>query len=570
MQDNSTFITFVTKVLCAFGSGDYASIDLDSSPFDGEMERQAIIALRELQLRNRRIEDVLQQCVIGDYSVSIEEVGKNDLIGRLINSTLDKLREVVRQTNLISRGDYSAEISPQSAKDELGTALFEMTKALREIAEVSYDISTGDFSRQVRVKGERDYLAQIINQMVSNLREMERQAKAIAEGDYTLEIGPRSERDELSKSIDKIMKIIRSQLVALQQSNQDLEDFAHVASHDLNAPLYKIKYSCDLLKEACEGKLRGSVYQLFDVIMRSCNQMNQLIGDMLAHAKVGGSAAQFSDINLNDLVDGVILSLSHETEGAGARIIRDPLPVVFGDKTSLLRLFQNLISNALKYRSSDPLLVEIAAYMEKGSWIFSIKDNGIGIDPNNHQRIFDPYVRLHTASEIPGTGIGLATCSKIVKQLGGRIWVQSEVGRGSTFLVSLPKAASQTPALKSSEAIRKKVLLVDDDEDQLLILATILEKGNFEIETVDSPIKGLDCLKQQQFDIVISDVQMPHMNGAEFISAVRRQSTIPILMLTSSGPEREQELRDLGANDFCTKRDTFTQLISKVMALLRA
>lgn len=569
MTTPEAFLPFIARIVSAFEAGEYQAIDLENRPFN-DQERAILDALRGIQRRHLHLEHVLRQCLIGDYSVRIADSDAIDPVGRLINEVFGKLREVVAQANAISDGDYSAEISPQSDKDELGSALFKMTKTLREIAEVSSNIAAGDFSKLVEIKSERDHLARTINMMICSLQEMARQAKEISEGNYEMKIGIRSEQDELAKSIDKMMKLIRSQLVALQESNQGLLEFAHVASHDLNAPLCKIKYSCDLIKDACEGKLQGNLFQLFDVIVRSCNQMANLIKDLLAHARVGGTTVVFTQVDLNEVVKDILADLSPQLHDAGAQVTVAPLPSVLSDRTSLMQLFQNLIGNALKYRGNRALLIEVAVCPDDEQWIFSIKDNGIGIDAVHHQRIFDAFVRLQASADVSGTGIGLATCKKIAKQLQGKIWVESEPGNGSTFYVAIPKSFSETSAGKSSKLPKRRILLVDDDNDQMLILATILEKGNFEVETSNSAVTGLESVCHTHFDLIISDVQMPIMSGTQFLKELRKNSTVPILMLTSSGPESEHELRALGANDFCTKRDAYTHLMSKVLLLLEA
>lgn len=569
MANQTAFLPFLVQTLGALEEGDYKSVDFSKFQCADETECQIVAMLERIQLRNIRLEEVLQRCVVGDYSSRLKALNVHDRTGHLVNKLLEKLNEVVRQANVISKGDYSAEILPQSDQDELGIALFKMTRTLREIAEVSLKIAAGDFSKQVEMKGDQDLLAQAINLMIGSLREMERQAKAIAGGDYSLDIGPRSAQDVLARSIDKMMRTIRSQLVALEQSNQGLSEFAHVASHDLSAPLCKIKYCCDLISEACQGKIRGNLYELFDVIIRSCNQMSQLIRDLLEHAQIGYAEKDCSDVDLNDLIDGIISDFSPEIERIGARISHEPLPRVQGDRTSLQRLFQNLIGNAIKYRGSAPLALVIAANGDEKHCTVSFKDNGIGIESSCHKKIFDPFVRLHTSSNIPGTGIGLATCNKIVMQLGGKIWLSSEPGKGSTFFVSLPRSESVTRAEAAVGGPSKKILLVDDDKDQLLILSAILEKGDYTITSLNSPAAGLEALRSQPFDLVISDVQMPNIDGAQFISEIRRHNNIPILMLTSSGPERCQELLTLGANGFCTKKDAFNHLLSKVRSLLK-
>lgn len=568
MTNHTTFCKYVKDTLQSFKRGDYSALDTEDPVLQTDDEREIVAALKAIQLQNRDIHDVLSKCADGDYSYQTLQNAQQNNTTILIQEVLEQLRSVVRQANTISLGDYSGEYLPKSEHDELGISLYEMTRSLREIAEVSTAISSGDFTKRVEAKGERDYLARAINEMIGSLREMERQANAIASGNYNLQIGPRSEHDELARAIDKMMKTIRSQMIDLKQSNQSLTEFAHVASHDLNAPLCKMKYSSELIREACEGKLQGSVTLLFDVITRSCDQMTALIRDLLEHASISGREASLEAVNLHEVIEEVRSDLSQNIIDAGVTLHIEPLPLVTAEKTLIRRLFQNLISNALKYRSSNPLELNIRAHSQEDSWLLSFRDNGIGIDPKYFQKIFDPFVRLNTSISIPGTGIGLATCRKIADQLGGRIWVESTVGTGSTFFVSLPKAASEIITAPTALPQKKKILMIDDDQDQLIIFSALLEKQDYDVSISTSSSIGLQILTDKPFDLVISDVHMPHLNGDELIVALRSTSRIPILMLTSSGAEREEELKALGANDFCLKNEAYHQLIPKVQRLL--
>jgi signal transduction histidine kinase len=365
MTDSKNFLAFILHTLKGLEVGDYSRVDTGNAAFDGELENTIIDTLRHILRRDLLNHEALRKCVIGDYSVALKNSDAHDITGSLIHAVLEKLRGVVQQANVIALGDYSAEISPQSERDELGIALYRMTKTLREVAEVSVAISSGDFTKQVEAKGKQDYLAQAMNNMIESLREVERQASAIASGEYNVQITPRSDRDELARSIDKMMRVIRSQLIALIESNESLTEFAHVASHDLNAPLCKIKYCCELISEACLGKLPDNVYKLFDVINRSCDQLLRLIGDLLEHASIDGCEPVLSEVDLHQLTKESISDLSEDLEAANARVLIRSLPVVLGQRTLLKRLLQNLIGNALKYRSKSPLILEIMTTEDK-------------------------------------------------------------------------------------------------------------------------------------------------------------------------------------------------------------
>jgi light-regulated signal transduction histidine kinase (bacteriophytochrome) len=173
--------------------------------------------------------------------------------------------------------------------------------------------------------------------------------------------------------------------------------------------------------------------------------MQQLISDLLAYSRVTTRGEAFGEVNCEDITDKALANLEVAITESGAAITRDSLPEVNGDRTQLLQLFQNLIGNAIKFHGDKPPRVHVSCGREKDEWIFSVKDNGIGIDPKYGESIFVIFKRLHGRDEYPGTGIGLAICRKVIERHGGRIWVESEPGSGATFYFTIP-VAGQTPA----------------------------------------------------------------------------------------------------------------------------
>ena len=166
--------------------------------------------------------------------------------------------------------------------------------------------------------------------------------------------------------------------------------------------------------------------------------METLINDLLAYSRVDTQGKAFGPVDTSEVLDQVVGDLKLDIEDSRAKITRDSLPVVVADASQMTQLFQNLISNAIKFQGQDPPKVHVAARQEDDGWLFSVKDNGIGIEPEHTERIFAMFQRLHTQDEYPGTGMGSAICKKIVERHGGNIWVQSEVGMGSTFYFSIP------------------------------------------------------------------------------------------------------------------------------------
>ena len=235
----------------------------------------------------------------------------------------------------------------------------------------------------------------------------------------------------------------------LLRSNEDAQRFAYVAAHDLRAPLNSAMMLLQLLQQKTEAKLRDDESQILALATANLQRLQALMSDMLAYAQVGG-AGKRTAVSLREPLQMALSNLQKDIEETGAQVNFGLLPTLRTDRYQLTLVFQNLISNAIKFRSDQPPCLQIGAKKEKGEWTVFIGDNGQGFDPQYAEQIFLPFKRLH-GPDTPGSGIGLATCKRIVERLGGRIWAEAAQGEGATFYFTLP-ANSSVPASAVSRA----------------------------------------------------------------------------------------------------------------------
>ena len=230
----------------------------------------------------------------------------------------------------------------------------------------------------------------------------------------------------------------------LIRSNEDLQQFAYVASHDLQEPLRNVASCLQMLEKEYKNKLDANGEQYINYAVEGAVRMKTLILDLLAYSRVvtKGKAPERTDCE--QILERVLKNLSLSITETGAVITHDALPTVLADDTQLLQVFQNLIQNAVKFRREAPPQVHLSAVRNKNEWLFSIKDNGIGIESRHLDRIFVIFQRLHKRSEYDGTGMGLAISKKIVERHGGQIWAESQPGTGTTFYFTIPEKGLQT------------------------------------------------------------------------------------------------------------------------------
>jgi two-component system, chemotaxis family, sensor kinase Cph1 len=237
----------------------------------------------------------------------------------------------------------------------------------------------------------------------------------------------------------------------LARCNAELEQFAYVASHDLQEPLRMVASYTQLLSERYRGKLDESADKFIDYASEGAMRMQAMIRDLLAFSRVGRLGVACERVDCNAVMDEVLHSLSRVIQESGALVTYGELPVIWSCRSQIQQVFQNLVGNALKFRQQTPAIT-VTAEKSVNDWLFGVKDNGIGIAPEYFDKIFVVFQRLHSRTEYTGNGIGLAICKKIVERYGGRLWVESQIGQGSTFNFTVPIAVLETQITSDAQA----------------------------------------------------------------------------------------------------------------------
>ncbi|MFI7588092.1 ATP-binding protein [Spongisporangium articulatum] len=306
-----------------------------------------------------------------------------------------------------------------------------VNKPMAELAGEVRTVSGGAFEHAVTTTGPPEFVA--LGQDVERMRKLlvEQIAQVEAAGVEIREAHARLEQ----------------QAEDLQRSNRDLEQFAYVASHDLQEPLRKVASFCQLLQRRYADQLDERADQYIHFAVDGAKRMQQLINDLLDFSRVGRQAAEMSTVSMEECLAQALGHLESAVEASGAEVTSDPLPEVRGERGLLVQLLQNLIGNAIKFRSEDAPRVHIGVRQTGARWEFTCSDNGIGIDPAYSERVFMIFQRLHPKDEYTGTGIGLALCKRIVEYHGGRIWIvdDHEEGLGGTTIRWTIPAAAETP-----------------------------------------------------------------------------------------------------------------------------
>lgn len=278
--------------------------------------------------------------------------------------------------------------------------------------------------------------------VMDSLLSLMRFSKQVGSGDLQSKVSlkTKDEMHMLANSFNDMAGRLAATMEELKRSNEELERFAYMASHDLKSPLLAVGSNLKLYERRYKGKLDAEADLFISDAIKSALRMEKLISEILAYARVGTQGKPFQEVDFSEALSAALENLKVDAEEGGAEITRDSLPTLTADLVQIIQLFQNLIGNAIKFRGEEAPRIHISAVEKGKDWVFSIRDNGIGIPAEEINKVFDIFHRYHGES-YPGTGIGLATCKKIVERHGGSIWVESDPGKGSVFYFSVPAAS---------------------------------------------------------------------------------------------------------------------------------
>jgi signal transduction histidine kinase len=392
------------------------------------------------QIHSHRAPNPIQSSSSSDYERASAQLSQDkDKIKALWEKTVRKKVQVAEdQTSL-------------ALQNTLETFLNELATNLYQARASSADTPPGQGMSKIHGSQRAKFAGYFLPQL---LKEFSILRDVINEDLNDAEVLTHAVRSTIDQTIDSAISSATTEFASVQQanirvalqraeaSNRDLEQFAAVAAHDLKSPLATISSFLQLLMDESQERLEKESLEYINLMKRAAERMRSLIDRLLEYARLSKLDKPFQSVNMNDAVNSAVQNLNDTIEKTDAKVTWDHLPIVNGDKDLLIQLFQNLIANSIKFHGVQPPRIHIDFKSQDGMALFSLKDNGIGFDPKDKEEIFALYKKLRGEAEYQGTGIGLATCRKVVELHGGRIWAESTLGSGSVFYFTLPRSKS--------------------------------------------------------------------------------------------------------------------------------
>ena len=363
--------------------------------------------------------------------LSVLHIEDNNLDAELVAKALRKGGFSISVAVVQNEADFEREIRlhpPDVVLADYNLPQWKGMEALEVLKREALDIplilvsgALGDVTAVECIKrGATDY---VLKDSLARLPEAIRRA---LQEKHLLRLRRRAEEDLAKKAVE------------LARSNADLEQFAYIASHDLQEPLRMVAAYTQLIAERYRGKLDENADKFIGYACEGALRMQTLINDLLAFSRIGRTGVKAGRVNCDAAMAEVLLNLGPAIRDCGATVSYAPLPEVLADSSQMTQVFQNLIGNAIKFRGKEPPEILVQAEKAGQDWLFTVSDNGIGIAPESAENIFVAFQRLHTRTEYPGNGIGLSICKKIIERNGGKIWVESGMSKGSSFKFTLP------------------------------------------------------------------------------------------------------------------------------------
>lgn len=370
---------------------------------------------------------------------------------------------------------------------------------------------------------------------------------------------------------------LRRMNAILSRSNQDLERFAFAASHDLQEPLRAIAAYAELLAQRCGPELGNDSAMFVSNIVNGSKRMRALLSDLLAYAEIGAVPDKSVElVDLNVVVEKVKQNLRLSIDENGASVLSAELPTLSAaHEFHFVQLFHNLVGNAITYRSEAKPVIQVSVQNVGGKLEFGVADNGLGVAPENHQKIFEAFKRLD--NRIPGTGIGLAICQSVVERYGGRIWVDSQLGQGATFRFTLPnlevRPRESAPSGRAGNWT-VRILLVDDNPADVSLLRLAMENAelNCDFTLIQDGAEALAFVRQQgqdarnpTLDLAVLDMNLPKNDCLHILKAMRESrafTSVPVAILSSGlSPHDQARIQEFNFAHYIPKPSTLEECL---------